>query len=191
MKHLDEPVLLREIRDLPRRYLKPGGVLNAPLLRLDLGLGTEEALKDALLALYRLDVAIAHRIDERFVRAILARLVGDPLPTVEVPPDAELAWFAGEAYCASCPGSEERPVYEGGPVLPLCHARERIERWEGCQKFRENLRVAAADAVLRHDESLAFAKANGMVEEFEREADAKIAEMLSTEPIVDAVEGPA
>jgi hypothetical protein len=139
VKTLDEPLLLSEIRALPRRYLRPDGRLDSARMRLDLGILSDGDLKDALLALYRLDLGVAHRVNERLARALVARLVGASVPVTLVPPEEESVWLRAEMACDECPGSQTAPVFGGGPELPLCLSRSRLERWESCMQFRERL----------------------------------------------------
>ena len=169
-KPIDEPPSLVEIRDLPRRYKSPGGWLDARAVRVDVGLADEEAFKAFLLALYRSDAAFAHHVDARLVRALIALRTDRPLPPAQVPPEEESAWFAAEMACERCPGSQIEVVLQGMPPLPLCQLTERVERWTYCPKFRENAFAAAQQNLVDHDLSLALARADGMLEEFERDA---------------------
>lgn len=179
-KTLDEPLLIAEIRSFPRRYLKPNGRLDSARMRLDLGILSDDDLKDTLLALYRLDLGVAHRVDERLARALLAKLAGQPVPVTLVPPEEESRWLRAEIECDGCPGSEPTPAFEGGPVLARCLCETRLERWEGgCPRFRGSLFATAElpngpyrtlDGAIVDDASIA------KVESFEAEVDAMIAD---------------
>lgn len=163
IKTLDEPLLLTEIRSFPRRYILPSGRLDSVRMRIDLGILSDDDLKSALLALYRLDVGVAHRVDERLARALVAQLTGAPLPVTRVPPEEESRWLAAEGRCEACPGSQTAPVFEGGPTMPLCLAVSRLDRWETCMQFSEGLMTSTLP-----DETPV---SSSVVDDFEREVD--------------------
>jgi hypothetical protein len=173
---------LTKLRDLPRRYLAPGGDLDFGLVARDIGIETEEDLKNFLLQLYRLDVGVASRVNSRMLYFLLGEKVKGKLPVLEVPPDNEFAWAKADACCGACPGSEpHEPMH--GVRLPMCGNDNRIDRWESCMKYRENLR-AADERVTAGDESLvreieeARERRREQVTEFERATDRLIAKAL-------------
>lgn len=180
-KTLDEPLLIAEIRSFPRRYLKPNGRLDSARMRLDLGILSDDDLKDALLALYRLDLGVAHRVDERLARALLAKLAGQPVPVTLVPPEEESRWLRAEIECEGCPGSEQALAFEGGPVLARCLCETRLERWEGgCPRFRGNL-LAASDATEPEVDAASISK----VDAFEAEVDVLFAQSQDFAPVAE------
>ena len=174
---------LRQLRDLPRRYLLPDGGIDYALAMRDLGIETEEDQKNFLLQLYRLDATVNHHVNARVLYFLLGEKVKGKLPVLEVPPAQPLAWIWADGSCERCPGSE---VVEHlpGVRLPLCGNPSRIERWESCMKYRENLRAAAAridadDPQVAAEAREAAEAACRSIDEFERAADRLIADVIA------------
>lgn len=132
---------LTQLRDLPRRYLREDGGIDYGLVALDVGIGSDEELKNFLLQLYRLDLTVAHHVNARLLYFLLGEKVKGKLPVLEVPPESPLAWDHADGACERCPGSEMHEPLPGHR-LPLCQNPGRIDRWESCAKYRENLRKA-------------------------------------------------
>lgn len=133
--------ILTELRDLPRRYLLPDGGFDFALAARDLGIGTEADWGRFLLMLYRLDVAVAAKVNDRILYFLLGEKLKGKLPVLETPPGNPTAWDAADDFCERCPGSELIETVPGQP-FPACGNPDRIERWESCPKYRENLRAA-------------------------------------------------
>lgn len=157
--------------------------MNYELIAQDIGIETEEDLKNFLLQLYRLDIGVADRVNSRMLAFMLGEKLKGKLPVLEVPPAHAVAWTLADKACGSCPGSELAEPFEGmGQKLPLCLCETKIEKWEGCLKFRENLRAAGA-RVDAGDETLLAELVDLQqqirvgVDEFERATDLLIAEV--------------
>ena len=163
---------LTSLRDLPRRQMRADGEVDYARVAEDLGISTEAQLQNFLLQLYRLDATVNHYVNARLLYFFFGARLKGKLPVLEVPPGREGPWRAADAFCEGCPGSgEHEPV--PGVVWPLCGSSTRIEKWESCMKYRENLREAEAAGVPEPDTG---GEARSKIDEFERTLDTLLTE---------------
>jgi hypothetical protein len=167
--------LLTRMRDLPRRYLLADGGFDFALLARDMGIETDAQWGSLLLTLYRLDLTVADRVNRRLLYFLIGRELKGILPPFEAPPAEETAWRAADAHCEGCPGSELVETIPGVP-FPRCGNPDRIERWESCLKYRENLRSAPPAAAPPAEHVAGHAEVASDIEAFEASVDRLIAE---------------
>lgn len=128
---------------ISREYVLPDATIDWDKVYADLGIN-ETNLPTLLVKLVSTNLDVAAAVQ----RAVLSFAFGkaaDPthLSVLDSAPVDEMSWIFADHMCETCPGSQSFEFLPG-KSLPMCASTERLEKWNSCLKYRENLIDAKA-----------------------------------------------
>jgi hypothetical protein len=166
--------LKERLNKLPGKYTRPDGEVEWELVYQDLGILSEERLKDVLLMLLRTDTAVSYYVHRNMLRLLCQKFLGEEEIILDPPPSSRYAWLMADKACLSCPENELVEIFPGFRVRK-CGCEDRIDCWERCENYRTNLfnaskeAVKDIDAVIKDVEEELKEVADGMFNLFNRD----------------------